>query len=464
MSKNNYVSPTLTGYNSNPPADDGTQTETNRVKWDTVKTKIGDPLNTYSSAIDSAIDAALDTLPNNSTTSQATNFTVATTDDGKVFKVTGNSTATLPSAATAGAGFQITIKKDEAANTVTVSPDGSDTIDNETSNTIDGAFDGRTYVSDGSSEWSIVSDVRRDIPLPPEFLQGYELAINGTDSNHDIDVEAGSARDVDDGGNIVLTSTLVKEIDATFVEGTNQGGLDTGTVAASTKYYIWAIAKSTDLTPDALFSLSKTSPTMPSGFDLKRVVGYVVTNGSSDLDGRIGQVYYDGSVSERATVSSVASFSVDWVNTDNWNEISIQITDFLPATDNTQLQMRTSTDGGSTFDSGASDYTYRAINAVGTYSSIGSTGASEIALTGSGSSGLGNVSGDEVSGEIIFNNPRDTDAAVGLNWRLTGENGASLLLWLGGGKRAADGDVDGYQIFMSSGNIATARFTTIFRK
>ncbi len=463
MAKNNYVSPTLTGYNANPPADDGTQTEANRVKWDTVKTKIGDPLNTYSSAIDSAIDAALDTLPNNSTTSQATNFTVATTDDGKVFKVTGNSTATLPSAATAGAGFQVTIKKDEAANTVTVSPDGSDTIDNETSNTIDAAFEGRTYVSDGSSEWSIVSDVRRDIPLPPEFLQGYELAINGTDSNHDIDVEAGSARDVDDGGNIVLTSTLVKEIDATFVEGTNQGGLDTGTVAASTKYYIWAIAKSDDLTSDALFSLSKTSPTMPSGFDLKRLVGYVVTDSASDLDGRIGQVNYDGSVSEKFTVSSVASYSADWDNGDNWNDIELQFTDLLPATDNTQLQCRTSTDGGGTFDSGASDYSSRAGIFTGSYTGIGSTAAAQLNLTGSGTSGLGNVSGDEASGTIKLINPRDA-VPVGIDWGVQSQNGGTIQYFKGGGKCEADSDVDGIQIFLNSGNISTGTFTLTLRK
>ena len=291
MAKNNYVSPTLTGYNANPPSDDGSTTEANRVKWDTVKVKIGDPLNTFSSAIDNAIDSALDFLPNNSTTSQSTNFNVATTDDGKIFRVTGNSTASLPSAATAGAGFQVTIKKDEAGNTVTIDPDGSDTIDGQTTNTITEPFEGRTLVSDGSSNWTLASDARRDVPLPTDFINGLLLTNNGTDSDHDVDIGAGSCRDSDDEGNIVNTATIVKEIDATFVEGTNQGGLDTGTVAADTLYYVWAIAKADDETFDALFSLSPTAPTMPSGFDLMRRIGRLFTDSSANIiNNQFGQL------------------------------------------------------------------------------------------------------------------------------------------------------------------------------
>jgi hypothetical protein len=167
MSKNNYVSPTLTGYNSNPPADDGTQTETNRVKWDTVKTKIGDPLNTYSSSIDSAVNTALDSLPNNSLSGQATGFSIATTQDGVVFLVTGATTATLPAASDAGAGFQVTIKKNESGtDVVTIDPDGSDTIDAASDYTINETLRAVTIVSDGSSNWTVVSDVSVDeIPL-----------------------------------------------------------------------------------------------------------------------------------------------------------------------------------------------------------------------------------------------------------------------------------------------------------
>ena len=60
------------------------------------------------------------------------------------------------------------------------------------------------------------------------------------------------------------------------------GGIDTGTVAASTWYYVWAIAKP-DGTKSAVLSTSSTSPTMPSGYTLKARVGTVRTDGSSAL-------------------------------------------------------------------------------------------------------------------------------------------------------------------------------------
>lgn len=58
-----YSPPTLTGYNSSPPADDGRATSTNAVRWSTHKSKIGDPLRDYSQAISSAIATAFTNLP-----------------------------------------------------------------------------------------------------------------------------------------------------------------------------------------------------------------------------------------------------------------------------------------------------------------------------------------------------------------------------------------------------------------
>jgi len=66
----------------------------------------------------------------------------------------------------------------------------------------------------------------------------------------------------------------------TGVSGAN--GLDTGTVANSTFYSVWIIAKD-DGTVAGLLSLSATSPTMPTGYTCKLRVGYVVTNASGAL-------------------------------------------------------------------------------------------------------------------------------------------------------------------------------------
>lgn len=59
---NNYTEVTVSGYNSSPPSDDGAATEANKVKWDTIKTKLTDPLNTAIAAVDDAVEAAVSGL------------------------------------------------------------------------------------------------------------------------------------------------------------------------------------------------------------------------------------------------------------------------------------------------------------------------------------------------------------------------------------------------------------------
>ncbi len=58
------------------------------------------------------------------------------------------------------------------------------------------------------------------------------------------------------------------------------GGMDTGTLAASTNYAIWAIADSTGKKlPSALISLwSNVAPIMPLGYDSRRLIGMNTTS------------------------------------------------------------------------------------------------------------------------------------------------------------------------------------------
>lgn len=115
---------------------------------------------------------------------------------------------------------------------------------------------------------------------------------NGTDTSHDIDFTAGNF-DFDDQSGQATLSAITKQIDAAWAEGTNAGGLDTGTVAADTFYYLFAIYNPTTQTGDALFSASKTSPTLPSGYTKKKYVGCVLTNGSANIVGfrQIGNLF-----------------------------------------------------------------------------------------------------------------------------------------------------------------------------
>jgi hypothetical protein len=62
------------------------------------------------------------------------------------------------------------------------------------------------------------------------------------------------------------------------------GGIDTGTVAASTFYAVHAIGDSYGVNPgSALLSLSLTAPTLPKGYDMFRRIGFIKTDGSSHI-------------------------------------------------------------------------------------------------------------------------------------------------------------------------------------
>lgn len=60
------------------------------------------------------------------------------------------------------------------------------------------------------------------------------------------------------------------------------GGLDTGTVAASTIYFKWLIYNPTTSTVAGLYSLSSTAPVMPAGYTCKALVGMDITDGTGN--------------------------------------------------------------------------------------------------------------------------------------------------------------------------------------
>jgi hypothetical protein len=107
-------------------------------------------------------------------------------------------------------------------------------------------------------------------------IHGLTLSNNVTDATNDIDIAAGEAASTEtDPVLMILASTLTKRLDAAWAVGTNQGGLDTGSIANNT-YHVWLIQRSDTGVVDALFSLSATSPTMPTNYDRKRRIGSIL--------------------------------------------------------------------------------------------------------------------------------------------------------------------------------------------
>jgi hypothetical protein len=115
------------------------------------------------------------------------------------------------------------------------------------------------------------------------MITGLIATNNGTDPDNDIDVSVGAAMHSTNTEVMELTSVITKRLDATWVVGTNQGGLDTGSKAADTWYFVWLIKRPDTDVVDVLFSTSSSTPTMPTDYTMKRLIGAFKTDGSSNI-------------------------------------------------------------------------------------------------------------------------------------------------------------------------------------
>lgn len=133
-------------------------------------------------------------------------------------------------------------------------------------------------------------NIQRYLPMGQNAITGLKLSNNGSDANNDIDIAVGRVVAGTGDYNLILTSALTKQLDATWAVGTNQGGLDTGSKANSTWYHMWGIGRVDTHVVDVLFSTSATAPTMPTNYTKKRRIGAVKTNSSGNI---LAFVQYD---------------------------------------------------------------------------------------------------------------------------------------------------------------------------
>jgi hypothetical protein len=134
--------------------------------------------------------------------------------------------------------------------------------------------DGLTVTDEGAGNADTLSVTPApSATLPRGHLTGLKLSNNTTDATNDIDIAEGQCRSEDNVEDIILASTLTKRLDASWVVGTNQGGLDTGAVSSTGTYHVHAILRSDTGVVDALFSLSPTAPTLPASYDYSRRIG-----------------------------------------------------------------------------------------------------------------------------------------------------------------------------------------------
>lgn len=110
-------------------------------------------------------------------------------------------------------------------------------------------------------------------------IGGLTLSNDGTLPNTVLDISTGSATSDDFTTLMALGSAYTKSVSAWAV-GTGNGGLDTGSVAASTWYHVYLIERTDTGVVDVLFSLSASAPTMPTSYTKKRRIGSFKTDAS----------------------------------------------------------------------------------------------------------------------------------------------------------------------------------------
>jgi len=116
-----------------------------------------------------------------------------------------------------------------------------------------------------------------DPPLASGTVNGLQISDDTVTSKN---IAAGKCRADDDLFDIISSGVLTPD----FTNGVGVvDGLDTGVEAADTWYSIWIILNSTSGAVGSLLSISSTSPTLPTGFDKKRRIGWTRNNSSSNL-------------------------------------------------------------------------------------------------------------------------------------------------------------------------------------
>ena len=188
-----------------------------------------------------------------------------------------------------------------------------------------------------------------------------------------------------------------------------------------------------DITGTCLYF--KTTDTVNTGWECLAATGGVAGSGITFL--------------ASATASASATVEFTSLIDSTYNMYLIVWEDVKPATDNVDFHFRTSSDGGVSFDSGASDYSYY-------LETSGTLGATFIKL--SSGSRLGNDTNEKADGFMFLMNPSAASYTTLHSQCMYLGVTTNFIKAQVSGIRNSAADVDAIQFLMSSGNIASGTF------
>jgi len=266
--KANLASPTFTDVPAAPTASLGTNT-TQIATMAAIQAAIADLINSAPGALNT-LDELANALGDDASFAATMTSALALKAPLASPTFTGTPAAPTPSAADNSTKIATTAYVDTAdalkANLASPALTGSPTVPNQTAGIANTVAANTAYV-DAAVAAAAIASVRG-------ALSGM---VSSRNSNTVLDITVGACRDDSNAANIVFAAA--KSIDTA---GTGAGGLDTGALAASTTYHVFAISKA-DGTSAGLLSLSATAPTMPATYIYKRRIWSVLTNGSTQF-------------------------------------------------------------------------------------------------------------------------------------------------------------------------------------
>lgn len=158
-------------------------------------------------------------------------------------------------------------------------------------------------------------------------------------------------------------------------------------------------------------------------------------------------------------VSNAADHDVVWAG--DYRAVLFSVDHLVPASNNVFIRIRTSSDGGATFDSGATDYRHEVSTTAGVTRFNQSTGGPQMQIV-HGSSGLSNNADFGYSGDFVLAQPFDGKPTVLHGQAAYWPNEGIVTTVAFYGQRSAAARVDALRFFIVDGvgtpvNISTAR-------
>lgn len=167
------------------------------------------------------------------------------------------------------------------------------------------------------------------------------------------------------------------------------------------------------------------------------------------------------------TVSGVATLDIVLTSYTNFRAIKFLLTSFVPATDDVELWMRLSTNGGSSYDAGASDYSWAIRGLFNNAASADAADAADDAINiggfGTATFAISNVASEGgIDAEVTLFN----QTATGRMPRVSFQSGyysaqttnGTAVTQSGCGARLTAQDTDAVRFLFESGNITSGNY------